>query len=230
MSRVATQSITHPEALSFFLATVCQVPAHNSPEHAGAACSFCTMVLVPPKAPALAVEPPSVSSYLPRLVSRLRPSVSSTLKNILKSSACSGRREALAANHQATRGHEIDLFTPPHHPYNTAEEAHTLPGRARPKDPECPSRLPHPTTAMRSPTTSGLLRRMRSTHDRADGRRREGCPGDVRECNLRACRALWAPPATTTPCAGGGRVYINMLFEQIERVRNGRFDCFLQES
>ena len=146
ISRVATQSITHPEALSFFLATVCHIPAHNSPEHAAPACSFCTMVLVPPKAPALAVEPPSVSSYLPRLVSRLRPSVSSTLKNILKSSACSGRREALAANHQATRGHEIDLFTPPHHPYNTAEEAHTLPGRARPKDPECPSRLPHPTT------------------------------------------------------------------------------------
>ena len=27
-----------------------------------------------------------------------------------------------------------------------------------------------------------------------------------------------------------GGVYINMLFEQIERVRNGRFDCFLQES
>ena len=122
MSRVATQSITHPEALSFFLATVCHIPAHNSPEHAAPACSFCTMVLVPPKAPALAVEPPSVSSYFPRLVSRLRPSVSSTLKNILKSSACSGRREALAANGRTTQDHKIDLFRPPRHPSDVAEE------------------------------------------------------------------------------------------------------------
>ena len=103
------------------------------------------MVLVSPKASALAIEPPSVSSYIAPFLSRLRPSVRAKLKKDMKSSAFSGRPEALAGGRQSTRVHEIELFTPPHHPYDTADEEHASTARARTRNAEGPPRLPHHT-------------------------------------------------------------------------------------
>ena len=103
------------------------------------------MVLVPPKAQALAIEPPAVSSYFAPCLSRLRLSVSAGLKEIAESSAFSGRPEALAGGRQSTRVHEIELFTPPHHPYDTSDEEHASTGGARTRDAEGPPRLPHHT-------------------------------------------------------------------------------------
>ena len=103
------------------------------------------MVLVPPKAQALAIEPPAVSSYFAPCLSRLRPSVSAGLKEIAESSAIFGTEIGASSSGSATCSHEIELFTPPHHPYDTADEEHASTARARTRNAEGPPRLPHHT-------------------------------------------------------------------------------------